>query len=704
MTRHKAAPSGAEVNSLFAEGLAAFQAQRLPEAEKRFQKVLRRQPDHLGALNLLGIVLAQQGRYAEAETSMRRALAIQPRSDVTDFNLGNVLKNLGRPLEALDCFDKALALNSRVPDTWNNRGMVCNDLGRFAEAIADFDRALALNPNYADALCNKGRAFCGLNRFEPALECYARALRLKPNYSEALVGRASALLELKRYPEAVADYNAALASRPTMVEAWVGLGNVFTEIGRPAAALEALERALALMPALPYVPGICLHAKLQMCRWQGFDEECARVLSGVRKGLRIAKPFTFLSLPSTAHDQLACAKTYIEATAPAAGAPLWKGERYAHDRIRIGYFSADFHYHATAFLLAGVFEHHDRNKFEITALSFGPDQKNPMRDRLKNAFDRFMDVRFWSDEKIAQTARELELDIAVDLKGLSQHGRPGIFARRPCPLQVSYLGYPGTTGASYMDYLIADRIVAPAAELECYAEKIVHLPHSYQANDSKRTIAERAFTRTEVGLPETGFVFCSFNNNYKLNPEIFDVWMRLLAQIEHSVLWLLAGNDAVPTNLKDEAQRRGICGYRLVFAPRMMLDEHLARHRLADLFLDTVPCNAHTTASDALWAGLPVLTCMAATFTGRVAASLLHAIGLPELITPSLREYEAMALRLAREPDLLGSIKAKLSANRDAAPLFDTALFTRHLEAAYTSMWERYQRGELPESFAVELG
>jgi predicted O-linked N-acetylglucosamine transferase (SPINDLY family) len=694
--------SDGKANSLFAEALTSLQSQRFSEAEKHFKKLLRLQPDHVGGLNLLGILLAQQGRYSEAETSLRHAIHVEPRSDVTFFNLGNVLKNLGRPREALECFDKALALNPRVPDSWNNRGMTLNDLDRFEDAIADFDRAIALNANYAEAYCNKGKALAGLKQFEGALECYARTLALKPDFAEALAGQATVFLELRRYAEAITGYNAALAIRPTLVEALLGLGNAFTELSRPADSLQAYAKALSVMPSLPYVPGACLHAKLQMCNWHDFEKDCAQIISSVKEGHRAAKPFTLLALPSSPADQLECATKFIEHTAPASIAPLWTGERYSHDRIRVGYFSADFRYHAVAFLIAGVFESHDRTKFEITGFSFGPEQKGDMRERMQSSFDRFIDVQFWSDEKIAQAARELEIDIAVDLNGLAEHGRPGVFARRPSPLQINFLGYPGTSGASYMDYLIADRIIVPASQFEAYAENIIQLPYSYQANDSKRAISDRKFSRAEVGLPETGFVFCSFNNNYKLTPEIFNIWMRLLASVENSVLWLLASNDTVAGNLRAEAERRGVSGDRLVFAPRMLLHEHLARHRLADLFLDTLPYNAHTTASDALWAGLPVLTCPGTTFAARVAASLLNAIGLPELVTSSLNEYEALALKLARDPNLLASLKAKLAANRNTTPLFNTQLFTHHLETAYTRMWELWQRGEPPQSFAVD--
>jgi predicted O-linked N-acetylglucosamine transferase (SPINDLY family) len=352
--------------------------------------------------------------------------------------------------------------------------------------------------------------------------------------------------------------------------------------------------------------------------------------------------------------------------------------------------------------MAELFERHDRSRFEIIGVSFGEDDKSKMRKRLVAAFDEFYDVSEKSDEEVATLLHDLQVDIAIDLKGHTQESRPGILAYRPAPIQTSYLGFPGTMGTEFIDYIIADKTVAPFEHQPFYTEKIVHLPDCYQVNDSKRRIAERTPMRQEAGLPETGFVFCCFNNNWKITPDVFGVWMRLLHAVEGSVLWLLGDNESAERNLRKEAQARGIDPARLVFAGRLPLEDHLARHRLADLFLDTLPVNAHTTASDALWAGLPVLTCEGTAFAGRVAASLLNAIGLPELVTHRIEDYEALALRLAKDPCLLEGYRNRLATNRLTHPLFDTDRFRRHLEAAYLQLWEIWQRGEQPRSFAVE--
>jgi predicted O-linked N-acetylglucosamine transferase (SPINDLY family) len=386
---------------------------------------------------------------------------------------------------------------------------------------------------------------------------------------------------------------------------------------------------------------------------------------------------------------------------PASAKQIWQGEKYNHDRIRVAYLSADFRQHAASFVMAGMFECHDRSRFEMTAISFGVDDGSEIRRRVKASFERFIDARLYSDEQIADLVRSLEIDIAVDLMGFTTDSRTGVFARRAAPVQAHYMGYPGTMGASYIDYIIGDRIVIPESERQHYSEKIVSLPNSYFVNDFRREVAERTFTRTELGLPSTGFVFCCFNSSHKITPSVFDRWMRILQQVEGSVLWLLQANAKAADNLRREARLRGVDPNRLVFAGRMPPSEHLARHRAADLFLDTLPYNAHTTASDALWAGLPVLTCIGDTFVGRVAASLLQAICLPELITATLDHYERLALELATNPAKLSTIRSKLASNRLAAPLFDTQLFTRHIETAYAAMHERHQAGLPPRDIVV---
>jgi len=438
---------------------------------------------------------------------------------------------------------------------------------------------------------------------------------------------------------------------------------------------------------------------MHVCSWEGFEAACERTLAGIDAGKEAATPFSLLAIDSSPAQQRRCAEMNVRKLFRESFTPPLTPRR--HRRIRLGYFSSDFHNHATSQLMAGLFELHDRTRFELFAFSFGRQVIDPMRRRVEAAFEHFVDVSKKSDAEVARLARERELDIAVDLKGLTEQARTRIFAYRAAPLQVSYLGYPGTTGAGCIDYLIADRVVAPPAQRMHYSERIAWLPHSYQVNDSRRPIAPQAPSRAQAGLPEHRFVFCCFNSAFKITPDVFDVWMRLLQKADGSVLWLLDHNPTATRNLRAEAQRRGIAPERLVFAPRVVPSAHLARHRLADLFLDTFYCNAHTTAADALWAGLPLLTCPGRTFSSRVGASLLHAVGLPELVAASSEEYESLALALASDAERLGATRQKLARNILTQPLFDTALFARHIEAAYTAMHERALQGLPPEDFEV---
>ena len=686
---------------LFAHAIRCHQAGDLPEAERSYKAILTVSPDQFDTLHYLGLLEAQRGQFEPARCLLTRALEINAESFEAHTNLGNVLLELKRYDEALASYDRALALKPDYAQALGNRGNVLLELKRYEEALASYDRALALNPDYVEAHYNRGNALLDLKRLEEALASYDRALGLRPEYAGALSNRGDVLCELKRHEEALASYDRALALDGDNADTLNSRGNALQELRRYEEAVVSYERALALKPDYAYALGMLAHSKMHCAEWNNYKEQCARLAAEVRAGRSSAVPFVFLSLSESARDQLLCSRICVR-DKYAFVSPVWRGERYVHGRIRVAYLSADFHEHATAYLMAGLFERHDKERFETIAVSFGADGPNEMRTRLQAAFDRFINVRQRSDREIAHLLRELEVDIAIDLKGFTTDGRPGICALRCAPVQVNYLGYPGTMGADYFDYILADRFVIPAEDQACYSEKVVYLPDTYQGNDSTRRIAERTPARAEAGLPAAGFVYCCFNNNYKITPEMFDRWMHLLNAVDGSVLWLLEDNPAAARNLRREAQKRGIAPESLVFAPRVKLEDHLARHRLADLFLDTLPYNAHTTASDALWAGLPVVTCLGTTFAGRVAASLLNAIGLPELITHSLEEYEALALKLAKDGELLAGIKAKLARNRNTTPLFDTDRFRRHLEAAYVMMWERCQRGETPASFAVE--
>jgi predicted O-linked N-acetylglucosamine transferase (SPINDLY family) len=611
--------------------------------------------------------LHQAGDLAGAERLYGAVLRASPKHAQALYLLGFVHFQRGQYEEAERLIGRALALNPQSPDAWYNRGCALQRLNRHGEAVSCFDRAVSLKPDYDEAWTNRGVALLAQRSHERALESFDKALALKPLDREALSNRGTTLFELKRYEEAAANYEALY------------------------------ERA----PDFPYAAGNAALCRAYACDWRSLKADRERIHAGLQQGRAIVSPHASTLIVDDPSDQLRSAQTWVAERCPASPTPLSNGKPYLHDRIRVAYLSADFHSHATSHLAAGLFESHDKARFETVAISFGPDDSSGMRERLTRAFDRFVDVRNESDHAAASALREMEIDIAVDLKGFTQDARPGILAFKPAPVQVNYLGHPGTMGAPYMDYLIADRTIISDGEDRHYSERIVYLPDCYQANDSTRRIAERTSSHMEEGLPGSGLVFCCFNGSFKITPEVFDIWMRLLKSSEGSVLWLLDDNPASVRHLKREAEARGVSARRLVFAQRRPVEDHLARHRLADLFLDTLPCNAHTTASDALWAGLPLLTCIGTTFAGRVAASLLSAVGLPELITGSPAAYEALAMKLAHDPAQLAAVKAKLAQHRASAPLFDTQRFARQLESAFVTMWERQQRGMPPASFAV---
>jgi protein O-GlcNAc transferase len=541
--------------------------------------------------------------------------------------------------------------------------------------------------------------------FDSALSSFDKALALRPDLPAALLGRCEALYGVGQYEEQT--YAKLLAvelgdREPRDKAQWLyDRAILLLRVGRVAEAIPDLRKATAIDPDARLALGHLVNARMRLCDWHGLDADCDRLIAAVRAGKWVCEPFSFLAVPADAADQLQCAKTHAgnQAAVVAHSGPQ-KERSSGHERVRVAYVSADFREHPVAFLMAGLFERHDRARFETFAISLRRDDSSEMQKRIRGAFDQFLDVSAMDDRDAAALLRANEIDIAVDLMGYTQNARPGIFAWRAAPIQVIHLGYQGTTGAEHMDYVIADRIVLP--QQACYSEKIVHLPDCYMVNDSQRAISSRAPHRAEEGLPGSGFVFCCFNQSYKLLPATFDIWMRLLARVEASVLWLSALNATAAGNLRAQAQARGIDPARLIFARRVAsVADHLARQRLADLFLDTLPYNAHSTASDALWAGLPVLTCLGRTFAGRAAASLLHAVGLPELVTDSPEEYEALARKLALEPAALLALRSKLAANRLTHPLFDTDRFRRHIEAAYRTMWEIRQRGEPPRPFGV---
>ena len=673
----------------------------LDAALTAYRAALVRRPDYAQAQFNIGVILHEQRELDAAAAAYRQVIALRPDIAAAYGNLGTVLLDQGRRDEALAAFDAAIARGANDAGAHLNRGNALRLLGRHQDALAAYEAAARLRPDDVAAANNAGIVLQELGRSGEAIEIYRRLLVTRPDYPEAHNNFGAAMLAQGHPETAVASLQQAVALKPDYPEAYYNLGNAWRELGQLEGAVAAYQTALRLRPDDADAFSQLAYHRWRACDWTDFAADQDRLLDLVRRGARVP-PFYLLATPASAAEQLACARQWIKPIAPPPHEVFRHHAVRKPGRIRIGYLSGDFHQHATAHLAAELFERHDRARFEIVGYSYGPDDASPMRARLTRAFDRFVDVRALSHRAAAERIHADAVDVLVDLKGYTQHARPRVTAHRPAPVQVGYLGYPATMGADFIDYILVDRYVVPAGEQPNFAERLVHLPGCYQVNDRQREVAASALSRDACGLPRDGFVFCSFNNSYKITPAFFDIWMRLLTAVPGSVLWLLAPNDLVRRNLRREAEDRGVDPDRVVFAPLLAAPDHLARHRNADLFLDTLPCNAHTTASDALWSGLPVLTCAGATFAGRVAGSLLTAIGLPELIAESLADYEAKALTLARDPPRLAGLRAALRRNRDSAALFDLPRLVAGIETAYERMWKTWSTGDKPAEFAVE--
>lgn len=718
-------------------GVTLQQLNRLDEAIAAFDKAIAIEPGNAEAHFNKANVLAQQKRHADATASYGRALTINPKLAPAYNNRGLALRALGRTQDALADFEQASKLAPDLVDALNNQGVTLLDLGRAPEAIAIFDRILARMPSRADTLGNRGNALLQTGRLDEALRSFEAAVAAAPGDARLRNNHGNGLRAAHALDAAMAQYRQAIGLMPGLAEAHYNLGLTLHEAGQTAAALQAYEQALKLdpdnaechfslgaalrdlkrldaaldsyrlagsiEPHLPLLAGTILFTRQSMCDWEGLDAEIAALTAAAEAGRNAALPFNVIAAIDTPTTQLEIASTYIAAFArktgivPTAALP-WRGK----DRVVVGYYSADYQDHATCELAAGLFEAHDRAQFEIVGLSFGPSSDDVMRRRVSAAFNRFIDVRNMSDAAVAAMSREIGIDIAVDMKGYTRDSRPGLFLHRCAPIQVGFLGYPGTAGRnSNIDYIIADRIVVPRAHDAFYSEAVVRMPGCYQPNDPTRTIAAGATTRRDAGLPEGAFVLAGFNNTYKITPQMFDVWMRLLGEVDDAVLWLLQDNAFASDNLRREASRRGIDPARLIFAERVDRARHLARQRLADLFVDTTPCCAHTTASDAVLAGLPVLTIPGQSFASRVAASILHTLGLDELVSSSLAAYQEKAIALARDRAALTALRQRLDQAVRDRPLYDIRTYTKHLERAYIEMVSRAQRGSAPSSFDV---
>ena len=701
-------------------GYALHVLGRHAEALQSLERALGVRPDMLEALNNRGNTLSALGRHDESVASFDRALSLRPDYVEAAYNRGNALHAAGRLADALAAYDAVIAVRADIAQAHNNRARVLQDLGREDDALAGYERAVVLAPKYVQAIVGRGTSRLALKQAAAALVDFDTSLRIDPQHAGAHEGRGSALFALRRWADAVlaftrcldvdstrldarlqrgnalhalrrhedaiADFDAVLAATPDVAGVVSNRGDALLELKRYDEAARAFERVLAIDTGYPYAIGKRLYAQTMACDWHDLDALVAQVHAGVEEGRAVIEPFAYQAIATDPMRLRRCAELFAADQFPAQAVLVAPGERLGNAKIRIGYLGGEFRNQATSILAVELFELHDKKRFEIVAFDNGWDDGSVLRRRMDAAFDEVVPIAALPDDEAARAVAERRIDILVNLNGWFGLGRTGVFARRPAPVQVNYLGFPGTLGAPYLDVIVADAQTIPAGEEGAYVERVVRLPNSYQPNDRRREIGT-ATTRAAQGLPEDAVVFACFNNTYKITPATFASWMRILSAVEGSVLWLLQDNDAATRNLRAAAESHGIAPGRLRFAPRIRLDDHLARQACADLFLDTLPYNAHTTASDALWAGLPVLSCRGTTFPGRVGASLLHALDLADdLLVDDVPSFEARAIELARDRARLARVRERLAQARRTAPLFDTPAYCRDLEAAYEAM------------------
>ena len=694
------------INPNFAEahnnlGNALKDIERLDDAVRSYERAITINPNFAEAHNNLGNAFKDIDRLDDAVKSYHMAIAINSNFAEAHNNLGNAFKDLECLDDAVKSYERAITINPKFTEAHYNQGIVLKKLRKLDDAVKSFQIALTINPNFAEAHNNLGSSFNALGQFSAAIECYEKVFTINPNSAEAHNNLGSVLTDLKKSNDAIKCYEKAIAIKPDYAEAYANLGSIYRSRKIRDKALSCFERANTIKPDMDFILGDIINTKMSLCIWDNLPNIVKELKSRIHNNKKVIGPFPLLGLIDDPGLQRKASKIFSNYYYPQNDV-LSKIETYPkHKKIRIGYFSADFKIHPVATLTAELYEMHNRDHFEIHAFSFGPDTKDEMNLRIKAGVDHFHDVRLMSYKETVILSRSFEIDIAVDLGGYTANSRTGIFAMSAAPIQTSYIGVLSTMGGNYYDYLVAGQTMIPKENQKYFVEKIVYLP-SYQVNDSKELPPEVFFTRQDLGLPEKGFVFCCFNNTYKITPTTFDSWAEILKNVKQSVLLIFADNNSAKENLTKEIVLRGIKPERLIFGERLARPEYLARYRVADLFLDTLPYNAGTTASDALRMGLPVLTLKGNSYPGRMAASIVNAVNLPELITTSFAEYERLAIELATDPEKLKVIKNKLVRNLATAPLYDTPLFTKNLESAYSEMYDRYQKGLEPDHIYVE--
>ena len=697
-----------ELNPKYADaynnlGVALQEKGDLDESIKHLNTALSLRPNYVQAYNNVGIAYKKKGKLSLATKHIKKAIFLNPNYFEAYNNLATIFQEEGKANQAIQYFNKALLLNPSYSEAHYNLGLAFSEINEFDNAIKSYEKALSLKPNYPEVYNSLAIIISEQGNTDEAIKLFNKAILLKPDYSEAYFNIAIIFKKKNRLNEALASYQKAINFKPDYVESFYNIAIIYEEQFKLNQAIESFDKALFIRPDYDKAQAQKLYQKAQICDWKTAQQD-KKLFSALGTFKNHIPPFTMLFFEDEPRNHYLRSKLYANKKYLQKQIPFKKTQKIStKKRLRIGYFSSDLQNHATMYLASKIFEDYNKEKFEVYVYSFGESlEDDEVRIKLKNSADVFKDVIDFSDKDIAILAREDQIDIAIDLKGYTKNSRTGIFAYRAAPIQINFLGYPGTMGANFFDYIIADKTIIPESKRSFYSEEIIYMPHAYQPTSHSSVISNKTFTKSEMDLPNNGFIFCCFNNSYKISQNEFRIWMRILNKVENSVLWLIESNKWAKQNLHKEAESHGIASERLIFANKLPHSDHLARLRLADLFLDTFNVNAHTTASDALWAGTPVITKLGKGFASRVAASLLKALGLSELITQNENEYENLILKIANSPKKLSEIKEKLFSNKFSKPLFNSEMYIGHLEDAYNQVFENHLKGSKSKTIYIK--
>ena len=696
----KETPNNFEVINLYA--VLLFQKKNYKEAITFFNKAIKINPSRPDLYNNLSIALFQEKKFKEAIISWDNAIKIKPDYAEAFFNKGNVYSIIKDYKNSIKNFEEAIKIKKNYKEAFSNLGNVYVEMKDYERALEKFNLSIQINPINPIEYNNIGNIYFELKNFKKALENFDKALNIDRNFALSYYNKAKIYKEINNNEKAVINYEKAILLNKNFSEAYKNLGNVYLDLKILDKSIYNHQKALKINPNISFLEGTILQSKCGICDWENFSENKNLLEKNIFSGKKSSNPFSTLLMYDSPRLHKKSSKIFFESEYNRNSFKEILKELPSNKKVHIGYYSSDFHNHATMYLMANLFEMHDKSKFQTHAFSFGQDDNSEIRNRVSKTFDKFLDVRLKTDEQIVDMSRELKIDIAVDLKGFTLNNRFGIFVKRCAPIQISYLGYPGTMASDCIDYLVADRTLIPEENKKFYTEKIIYMPNTYQVNDPTLKVSKKKFERKELGLPENGIVFCCFNQNYKILPDMFSIWIEIIKKVENSVLWLMSDNPISETNLKKKFIKNNISENRLIFASRMPHREHLSRLKLADIFLDTFPYNAHTTASDALRVGLPVVTLKGQSFASRVASSLLNSLDLNELITNSDNEYKKLAIKIAENLSLLQEIKKKINSNISNKPLFNAKLFTQHLEKAYLIALQRLKKNKSVDDIEID--